>query len=137
MSPLLSTFSKHRGFSLLEALVGLFLFTIIFMGSSMTIKHMLASQKNLNISFIITNTMQARLQSALEYPGTGNLCDVIDQNSFSLNGTTYYTECAVETITLSPTSTVDWPILAVSSIQADAQSCAAGAITDSCYIVGR
>lgn len=128
--------SKERGFSLLESLIGLLLFSIVILGSGAAVSKMLTAQKDMNTSFIIINLLQSKLQNALNTTSTANTCATINKDSFALGGTTYYVACATEKITVNASQT-EWPVLAVSTSQASAQSCADGTASDSCYVVGR
>lgn len=138
MKALTSNYCKQQGFSLLEALVGLVLFAIIFLGSAVALKQLSGAQAQINISLIITNTLQARLQQALTHTEEGDVCSVIDSNSFDLGGKTYHIVCVTEMVAVGSAGTeVKWPVLIASEDVADAQSCADGTLKDSCYIVGR
>lgn len=127
---------KERGFTLLESLVGLMLFSIVILGSGAAISKMMTAQKDLNTNFVIINMMQNKLQNALNNTATGSICNAVNKDSFMLGGTTYYTACATESITINVSST-EWPVLAVSTTQAEAQSCANGTASNNCYVVGR
>lgn len=138
MKQLTSISYKEQGFTLLESLVGLMLFSIVILGSGAAISKMLTAQKDLNTNFIIINMMQSKLQNALNAPMTGNICDSINKDNFTLGGKTYYTACSTIEVDSSVSNTT-WPILAVSQTLAEAQSCVSTSIpTDhNCYIVGR
>lgn len=136
MKQLKSKFYSQKGFTLLESLIGLLVFSVVILGSGAAISKMLVSQKDLNSNFIIINIMQTKLQNTLSASASSNICDSVNKDSFVLASKTYYTACAAEKITLSG-SEIEWPILAVSTTQAEAQSCADGTISDNCYVVGR
>ncbi|RKG52370.1 type II secretion system protein [Acinetobacter cumulans] len=131
-----SKFYNQHGFTLLESLIGLLVFSIVILGSGAAISKMLVSQKDLNSNFIIINVMQTKLQNALSSSSGSNICDSINKDSFVLASKTYYTACASEKITLND-SEIEWPVLAVSTSQTEAQTCADGTVSDNCYIVGR
>lgn len=140
MKILRSASSEQSGFSLLESLVGLALFAIIFLGTSAALKHLTRVQTQINSSLVITNILQARLQNALGYAGGGNICSAVNQNAFSLgeHEQMYYVFCSVEEHDLANTQTkVQWPFLVASTSQNEAQECATGTAHESCYIVGR
>ena len=138
MKALRSVYSEQGGFSLLEALVGLALFAIIFLGTSAALKHLTRAQTQINSSLVITNILQARLQNALGYAGGGNICSAVNQDSFILGEHTYYTFCSMEEHDLAHTQAkIQWPFLVASTSQNEAQECATGVVHESCYIVGR
>lgn len=138
MNPFPLAFYKQQGFSLLEALVGLVIFAIIFLGSTAALIHLSSTQAQINTSLIITNTLQSRLQLALNHDGTSDICTAIDQSSFNIGNQTYYALCTTETILVGSADTaVEWPILIASVSMSDAQDCVNGTIKESCYIVGR
>lgn len=136
MKQLTSISYKEQGFTLLESLVGLMLFSIVILGSGAAISKMLTAQKDLNTNFIIINMMQSKLQNALNNTNTGSVCTAVNKDSFVLAGKTYYTACSIEKINMGATET-EWPVLAVSTTLAEAQTCANGTASDNCYMVGR
>ncbi|RKG32090.1 type II secretion system protein [Acinetobacter tianfuensis] len=127
---------KESGFTLLESLIGLMLFSIVILGSGAAISKMMTAQKDLNTNSIIINMMQKKLQNALNNTATGSVCNAVNKDSFVLANKTYYTACAIETINMGTTDT-EWPVLAVSTTLAEAQTCANGTASDNCYVVGR
>lgn len=133
-----SSFANQQGFTLLESLIALGLFAIIVLGSSAAIKHMLSTQRDMNISFVVINEMQKRLQQAQDKTHLGNICDRVNTTAFSVNDQlTYYFGCATTSMTVGSVD-IEWPVLAASSLsQATAQSCAANNVHYSCYIVGK
>lgn len=147
-----SSFAKQQGFTLIESLVALVLFSIIVLGSSAAIKQMFSSQRDMNLSFIVINELQKRLQQAQDKSDVNDICNRINTTSFNINtDLTYYISCKASSI---PVGSVDiqWPVLAASSIsQSVADSClsdsyrqldSAALTVDqraphySCYIVG-
>lgn len=132
-----SHYSEQNGFTLLESLIALVIFSIIVMGSGAAISKMLTVQKNMNIDFLVINQMQEKLQSALNNDVGSSTCSAaeFDQN-IEIAGQTYYVACAIENIPVGTTH-IEWPVLAVSTNLATAQSCANGQLDNSCYVVGR
>ena len=147
-----SSFAKQQGFTLIESLVALVLFAIIVLGSSAAIKHMLNSQRDMNVSFVVINELQKRLQLAQDKSDISNICNRINTTSFSINtDLTYYISCKASSI---PVGSIDvqWPVLAASSISQNvADSCLSHTYREvdsstltvderaphySCYIVG-
>lgn len=132
-----SKFFKQQGFTLLECLVALMIFSIIILGSSTAISRMLSMQKDMNLNAIILNTIQTRLQNASNSGINSNICSSINLNEFVIANKTYYIGCASESMPIVDNS-VAWPIVAVSDEdQATATSCASGTMHASCYVVGR
>ncbi|WP_436913948.1 PulJ/GspJ family protein [Acinetobacter schindleri] len=131
-------FVNQQGVTLLESLIALILFSIIVLGSSAAIKQMLSTQKDMNISFIVINEMQQRLQKAQDKVNVGNVCDRVETTPFSINSElTYYFECTTKSLNIGGTE-VKWPILAASSQSATiAKNCAADNLDNSCYVVGK
>ena len=127
---------KQQGFTLLEALVAIIIFSIIILGSGVATSRMLNVQKNMHVDFVILNMMQNKMQNALSSNADGNICNVMNLDSFQLADTTYYMACGKEKIEIDSTH-VEWPVLAVSSTQSTATECANGTTDASCYIVGR
>lgn len=126
---------KQGGFTLIESLVALLIFSIIILGSGVALGRMLNVQKDMHVNFVITNLMQTRLQNALT--NTSDVCSTIDQTQFSFAEKTYYLACATEEITVD-NATIPWPVLAASATNlTTAQSCATGASHADCYVVGR
>lgn len=137
MKLLTSPCSKQKGFTLIESLIALIIFSIIVMGSGAAISKMLTVQKNMNLDFLILNNMQEKLQSALNNNVGNNTCSATEfDKNIEIAGQTYYVACAVENIPVG-TTTIEWPVLAVSTNLATAQSCANGQLDSSCYVVGR
>lgn len=132
-----SPYSKQKGFTLIESLIALVIFSIIVMGSGAAISKMLTVQKNMNVDFLIINNMQEKLQSALNNDVGNSTCSAVEfDKNIEIAGQTYYVACAVETIPAGTTN-IEWPVLAVSTNLATAQSCATGQLDSSCYVVGR
>lgn len=129
--------TKQKGFTLLESLVGLVIFSIIIFGSGLAISRMLNVQKDINTNYVIINEMQNRLQSAIQSTeGTPvPVCEstTLKQN-ISFNGKVYIVKCGVIKV---GSSEVEWPVLAASTDATKATACAAGTASDDCYIVGR
>ena len=138
MKTLRSVYSQQSGFSLIESLIGLALFAIIFLGTSAALKHLTRTQTQINSSLVITNILQSRLQNALGHTGSGSICNSVNQDTFSLGKQTYYTFCGLEEHSLANTQAkVQWPFLVASTSQSEAEECATGVVHESCYIVGR
>lgn len=134
--------SKQQGFTLLEALVALIIFSVIVVGSGVVLNWILKTQTNAYINGIIIDQMQARLQGAIVSPlSASNPCNSIDKTPFSVDGQTYHISCDIQPIAVNST-TINWPILAVSTTQDSADACASAVVTNTppdltCYIVGQ
>jgi prepilin-type N-terminal cleavage/methylation domain-containing protein len=128
--------SKQSGFTLLETLISLGIFSIVALGSATAISRMLHTQKDMQESAVIIQLMQNKLQQALNRSGTGSVCDAVNKDNFIVAAKTYYIACGTERINVNST-VIEWPVLAVSADQAAAQSCASGSVSTSCYVVGR
>lgn len=132
-----SPLTKQQGFTLLESLVALIIFSIVVFGSGLAISRMLNVQKDMNVDYIIINEMQNKLQNTVIASSSNNVCDAPSlKDNIQLNGKTYYVACATEKITISG-AVVEWPVLAVSLDAAQAKACADGILSSSCYMVGR
>lgn len=126
---------KQCGFTLVESLVALLIFSIVILGSGVALARILNVQKNMHADFVIANLMQTRLQNALT--NNSDVCSSVDQTQFNFADKTYYLACATEQITVNSAS-IEWPILAASSVSlAAAQTCATGSFNSECYVVGR
>lgn len=133
----ISKFFNQQGFSLLESLIALLIFSIIVLGSGVAVSRMLNVQKDMNLNGIILNMMQTRLQNAATGSTSASICTTVDLTQFVLSGKTYHVGCNTETIG-SGTSMIAWPVLAVSNeTLAIASECASGTSHISCYVVGR
>lgn len=132
--------TNQRGFTLLESLVGLVIFSIIVFGSGLAISRMINVQKDMNINYIVINEMQNKLQMAMQTTAANPPATLCQSPSLTSNiivaNTTYYISCGTEKITVGAT-VIEWPILAASTDAAKALSCAQGTISDSCYVVGK
>lgn len=125
--------SKQAGFTIIEVVVSMVIFTIVVVGSGMMLKHSLAMQKEMTVNRIVLNEMQERLRVA---DGIGDLCDVIDTSSFTAAEQEYFVECANEIIEVSGVET-KWPILAVAPTLGLAIACANNNLHEECYVIGR
>lgn len=133
----ISILSKQQGFTLIESLIALLIFSIIVMGSGAAISKMLHAQKDMHVNEIIINMMQSKLQNALTSTTPDNVCSSINLNSFELAKKNYFIGCATESIPVGTTA-VKWPVLAVSTDQVTANACAEGTtVSETCYVVGR
>ena len=130
--------TKQQGFTLLESLVALAIFSIVVLGSGLVMSRMLHVQKNMYVDDIIINEMQNRLQNSMISSGAQQACQsaALKQN-IQIDGQSYYVGCATEEIRVSESAVVEWPVLAVSHNAAHAQACATGIQHRSCYVVGR
>ena len=131
-----SSLCDQGGFTLVESLVALLLFTIIILGSGVAVGRMMNVQKDMHVDFVVTNLMQTRLQNALST--NNDVCSTVDKSTFRFGQTDYHLACATEMIQVDASS-IAWPVLAASSTDVNtARDCASGTQFDSsCYIVGR
>lgn len=130
-------FSKVRGFTLIESLIALLIFSIIVLGSGIALQQMLIVQKDIGQNYVLLNAMQNRLQNALNHGVSNDLCTSVDLTSLIVNHTTFYFACSTEIMNEIGTATY-WPILTASPDLKSAQDCAAHPDTpNTCYIVGR
>ncbi|WP_179998998.1 type II secretion system protein [Acinetobacter sp. YH12239] len=140
--------TNQRGFTLLESLVGLLIFSIIVFGSGLAISKMLNTQRYMNIDNIVINELQNRLQTITISNDSTDVCASFNNQpavskSFTLNGNTYYIYCNLNSENMSETSGVagtkiTWPVLAASTNESHAKTCAEGSIDGlDCYRVGR
>ena len=136
MKQLTLTSSKQRGFTLLESLIALLIFSIVVLGSATAISRMLQAQKEMQQNSVILNLMQNKLQQALNRSSGVNVCDAVNKDRFEVAQQAYFIACATENIQINSTR-VDWPVLAVSTTAAKAQACAQGTNASDCYVVGR
>lgn len=131
-------FNKQQGFTLLESLVALAIFSIVVLGSGMVMSRMLNIQQHMYVDDIIVNEMQSRLQQRMLMPDQTAVCaDPRLTQNIELNQRIYYVACGREQIQIGETDSVQWPVLAVSDNAAHAQACASGIQHASCYVVGR
>ncbi|WP_180028306.1 type II secretion system protein J [Acinetobacter sp. YH16032] len=136
---------NQQGFTLLESLVGLLIFSIIVFGSGLAISKMLNTQRNMNIDNILINELQNKLQIAEQTATTATICDAdIFKTNIVINETTYFVACALFSTEIealkgsSNSSQMSWPVIAASSeSKIVAQQCAQGVLGASCYRVGR
>jgi prepilin-type N-terminal cleavage/methylation domain-containing protein len=130
--------TKQQGFTLLESLIALVIFSIVMFGSGLVISRMINIQKEMNIGDLITSELQSRLQNSTAITGANEICNSpkLVENIY-LEGITYYVRCATEEIKTSANAVTKWPVLAVSQDQAQAQACATGIQHASCYVVGK
>ena len=131
-------FNKQQGFTLLESLVALAIFSIVVLGSGMVMSRMLNIQQNMYVDDIIVNEMQSRLQNSMLMADQTAVCtDPRLTKNIELNQHIYYVACGHEEIQMNDMDSVKWPVLAVSENAAEAQACASGIQHASCYVVGR
>ncbi len=137
MKSSISNFYNQKGFSLLEILIALVIFSIVVLGTSQIMNYILKSQKEISIQSIILDQLQARIQSVFEYKVSGDVCNSINQEEFEVNGKTYYIGCDVNKIVTDGYVT-EWPVLAASLTGKEAaELCATSKkLTDDCYMVG-
>lgn len=136
---------SQQGFTLLESLVGLVIFSIIICGSGLAISKMLKTQSNMNIDNIIINELQSRLQIAQQMDATANLCEATAfKTNIEFKGKIYFVACAIFSTdiealkSMSNPSKISWPVLTASAkSKAVAEQCAQGEADSSCYTVGR
>lgn len=127
---------NQSGFTLLESLIALLIFSIIILGSGLALTKMLNQQREMHVNFILVNTMQAKLQNALNNTSTTDICSSINLDNMLVSQTTYYLGCSTEQIDINSTL-IRWPVLAASKTQSLVQPCAEGTDHTDCYIVGR
>ena len=136
---------NQQGFTLLESLVGILIFSIIVFGSGLAISKMLNTQRSMNIDNILINELQNKLQVAEQTAAATNICDAdVFKTNVEINNTTYFVACTlfsteIEALKGSANSSqISWPVIAASyESKAIAQQCAQGALSSSCYRVGR
>lgn len=130
--------TKQQGFTLLESLVALVIFSIVMFGSGLVISRMLNVQKEMNVDEIIISELQSRLQNTMSVADSNEICAMpeLTQN-LQLEGIIYHVRCSTEEIKMASNVVTKWPVLAVSKNAAEAQDCAAGGYHASCYVVGR
>lgn len=128
--------SKQAGFTLLESLIALIVFSIVVLGSAAAISRMLHSQRDMQQSAVIIQLMQNKLQQALNRSGGNHVCESVNKDNFVVAAKTYYIACGTERINVNAT-VIEWPVLAVSDDQEKARACAVGTVDAACYIVGR
>jgi prepilin-type N-terminal cleavage/methylation domain-containing protein len=128
-----SILAKQRGFTILEALIGMVIFVIIIMGSGLMLKQTLFVQKEINVGTIVVNTIQERLQTA---SGAADVCDSVDKTPFAVANQNYYIDCINEQIDTDGITTY-WPVIGVSTSDALAAACADGHDVADCYVIGR
>ncbi len=137
MKSSISSFYNQKGFSLLEVLIALVIFSIVILGTSQVMNHMLKSQKEINIQSIILGQLQARIQGAVEHSQSNDVCSSINQEAFEVNGEEYFVACGVNEI-VTGNYVIEWPVLAASSKGEEAAELCAilKELTDDCYMVG-
>ena len=137
MKSSISSFYNQKGFSLLEVLIALVIFSIVILGTSQVMNHMLKSQKEINIQSIILGQLQARIQGAVEHSQSNDVCSSINQEAFEVNGEEYFVACGVNEI-VTDNYVIEWPVLAASSKGEEAAELCATLkeLTDDCYMVG-
>lgn len=135
-----SKLTKQNGFTLIESLVSLVIFSITVLGSGLTISRMINVQKDMNIDYIVINEMQNKLQIAMQASNSHAPTTLCSSPSLTSNivvaAQTFYVSCGTEKIQVD-TATIEWPILAASTNQTTANACAQGNSSESCFIVGR
>lgn len=132
-----SNFYNQKGFSLLEVLIALVIFSIVILGTIKMMNHILKSQKEISIQSIIFDQLQARIQGVFEYNLSSDVCSSINQEKFEVNGEEYYIGCGVNEIATG-SYVIEWPVLATSlNGKEAAELCATSKeLTDDCYMVG-
>lgn len=135
-----SKLTNQSGFTLIESLVSLVIFSITVLGSGLAISRMITVQKDMNIDYIVINEMQNKLQIAMQTSGSPAPASLCLSPSLTSNITvasqTFYVSCGTEKIQVDST-TIEWPILAASTNQAAANTCSQGSSSESCFVVGR
>jgi|LSQX01.3.fsa_nt_gb prepilin-type N-terminal cleavage/methylation domain-containing protein len=128
---------RQQGFSLLEVLVALILFSIIIIGSSKVIGHMMYAQKDMHVHGIVIDQLQARIQGVVSTANNTDVCSAINKEPFDVDNAEYFIGCSTNKILIDEHA-IDWPVLAASSKgKSTAESCAATKQAGSdCYIVG-
>jgi|GEM_PF-4060952 len=133
--------SKQTGFTVIEVVVSMVIFTVIVIGSGMLMKHSLNVQKEMNRSTFISNYMQERLRLIENAASEADICtQILAIGSFPFDGAVLHIGCAIELVEITNaagTISTGWPVIAVASSQAIAQACAEGTDADECYIIGR
>ena len=137
MKSSISSFYNQKGFSLLEVLIAVVIFSIVILGTSQVMNHMLKSQKEINIQSIILGQLQARIQGAVEHSQSNDVCSSINQEAFEVNGEEYFVACGVNEI-VTGNYVIEGPVLAASSKGEEAAELCAilKELTDDCYMLG-
>lgn len=128
--------SKQSGISILESLISAAIFSIVILGSGMTMNFSMSVQKEMTVNSIITNTIQNRLQTA---SGVNGICNGIDTTSIAIaDGQEYFLSCFEEKIAIDGIET-KWPVLAAAPTLGVAITCSnnPNAAHEECYIIGR
>lgn len=131
-----STFSNEIGFTLIETLVGLIIFTIVLLANGKVMNNILKLQAESNIQLVVIDVMQSRLQKAQVNSAGTSVCDNVDTTDLAINNVIYYLACSTEKIEKDAVI-VEWPVLGASTDSSKAQLCAEGTTDTSCYVVGR
>ena len=131
-----SSLSKQQGFSLLEVLIALAISSIVVLGSSKVMGHMLKTQAEMNLQSLVIETLQLRLQTA-DNDEDKDICEAIDLSDFSIATHTFQLGCAKVEIKKDGKLLTARPVLAADTNKTAAQRCAAaGNSTGSCFVLG-
>lgn len=109
-----SNFYNQQGFSLLEILVALVIFSIVVLGTGKIMNYILKTQKNIHVQSIVLDQLQARIQGVFESNVSADVCDSINQSSFEVDGKEYHIGCGVNEIVVG-SYVIEWPVLAASA----------------------
>lgn len=132
---------KKAGFTLVETLVTLVIFTIILLASGKVLSNMLKLQTESNIQLTVIDILQSRLQESAIVPTGANVCSsaaLTADITIKIKNvdTIYYVACEREKMVKDGVE-VEWPVLGASTDQNQVNDCAKGIASDGCFIVGR
>lgn len=129
--------SKQKGLTLIEVLIGLFIFTVVSLVNGRVLLDMLKLQKESNVQTVIIDELSSRLQEAVINPLTpADVCSGVNSTGFSIDGISYAVACDVEKIDKFSINK-EWPVIAASEDADTAQDCASGLSSNNCFIIGR
>lgn len=128
---------KTNGFTLIEVLVTIVIFTIVLVASGQVLSTMLKLQAEANVQMIVVDVLQSRLQEATIVAVGTNVCDGVDLTTISIKDADFYVACVKDKLEKDDV-VIEWPVLGASATSASqAENCASGLSTDNCFVVGR
>lgn len=131
--------SKQHGFSLIEVLISLVIFSVVLLGSSQTMGYVLKSQATMQLQAKVINELQIRLEnvdyeSRSEENADTGICSFIKTSSFNVAEKLYYINCYEVEIKKDEKVLNTRPVLTASST--DAQCLINGTPNANCFILG-